>query len=101
MHITLSPVRGDAPLTLTRAGDTLTVNGTAFDFAPLPEGGTLPRTAVPGDWLGSDVTRQGGKLRLAIFLPHGARAPAETLFPEALTDPADGPVPLPPFALED
>ncbi|MEE1706884.1 hypothetical protein [Pseudomonas aeruginosa] len=46
MIITLSPYLplpgSDEHLMLSRAGDVLTVNGQAFDFTPLPEGGELP-----------------------------------------------------------
>ncbi|HCI1794214.1 TPA: hypothetical protein NOE57_006458, partial [Pseudomonas aeruginosa] len=46
MIIKLSPFAplpgSDERLSLSRAGDVLTVNGQAFDFTPLPEGGELP-----------------------------------------------------------
>ena len=95
MQITLTPQRRDDTLTLMRSGDVLTINGEAFDFAAIPEGGTLPRDAVACDWLAGDVTRSGGVLHLTLILPHGADAPHETLFPAALTLTGDGPVVLP------
>jgi len=97
MQITLTPQRRDDTLTLTRSGDVLTINGEAFDFTAIPEGGTLPRDAVACDWLAGDVTRSGGVLHLTLILPHGADAPQETLFPAALTLTGDGPVALPPY----
>ena len=97
MQITLTPQRRDDILTLVRSGDTLTINGEAFDFAAIPEGGTLPRDAVACDWLAGDVTRQGGQLHLTLILPHGADAPEATLFPAALTLTGDGPVALPAY----
>ena len=100
MKITLSPTRGDRPLTLTRSGDILTINGEVFDFSALPEGATLPRTAVSCDWLAGDVTRIDGVLHLGLTLPHGANAPKITRFPEALTITADGPITLPPYDAE-
>jgi len=45
MHITLIPQRRATPLTVTRNGDILTLNGETFDFSPLPDGATLPREA--------------------------------------------------------
>ncbi|MDT8856420.1 hypothetical protein RNZ50_15610 [Paracoccaceae bacterium Fryx2] len=95
MHITLTPCRHDATLTLHRAGDTLTINGEAFDLAGIPEGATLPRAAVACAWLGSDITRTGGVLHLTLILPHGADAPHATRFPAPLLLTEDGPVALP------
>ena len=97
MQITLTPQRRDDTLTLTRSGDVLTINGEAFDFTAIPEGGTLPRDAVACDWLAGDVTRSGGVLHLTLVLPHGANAPQATLFPAALTLTGDGPVALPAY----
>ena len=97
MQITLTPMNRDDRLTLERSGDSLTINGEAFDFTAIPEGGTLPRDAVACDWLAGDVTRAGGVLHLTLILPHGADAPLETRFPAALTLTGDGPVALPPY----
>lgn len=101
MHITLSPVRADLPLTLHRAGDVLTVNGEIFDLSGIPEGATLPREAVSSDWLASDITRVGGALQLTILLPHGANAPEETRHPASLLLTTNGPVALPPYDTEE
>jgi len=96
MFITLTPMRRDDALTLHRAGDVLTINGTEYDFTPLPEGALLPRAAVDCDWLASDVTRTGGQIRLTLILPHGTDAPAARRAPAPLSLTADGPVALPP-----
>lgn len=95
MQITLIPVRMTGALAVDRQGDVLTINGTAYDFSPLPEGAVLPRAAVACDWLASDVLRLGGQLQLSLILPHGPDAPAATRFPAPLTLTADGPVDLP------
>jgi hypothetical protein len=100
MQITLSPARRETPLTLSRNGDALTLNGAVFDFAPLPEGATLPPEAIASDWFAGPVERVGGTLRLTLVLPHGANAPQETLFPVPLTLTGNGPVSLPPYATE-
>lgn len=97
MHLTLSPMCRPDQLTLHRVGDVLTVNGEVLDFTDLPEGATLPRAAVACDWLASDVTREGGVIRLALVLPHGSGAPHETRFPAPLVLTEDGPVNLPPY----
>lgn len=95
MHITFSPMRHDAVLTLARKGDALVVNGEVFDFSPLPEGSSLPATAIDCPWFAGPVQRIDGVLHLELILPHGMPAPAETLFPAALTVKSDGPIALP------
>ncbi len=99
MHITFSPMRLDTRLALARKGDALVVNGEVFDFAPLPEGGSLPASAIASPWFAGPVTRLDGRLHLTLILPLGAAAPAATLFPAALSVPKDGPVKLPPRTL--
>lgn len=98
MKITFTPMRQDVPLSLEKHGDVLTLNGEAFDFAPLSEGDTLPRAAVNCPWLASDVTRLNGEIHLTLILPHSASAPQDTLFPAPLTIATDGPIALPAFA---
>lgn len=100
MRITLSPMRRDNTLTLSKAGDTLTINGEAFDLSGVPEGATLPREAVECDWLAGPVERQGGVLHLTLILPHAARAPEATLFPQPIIANGDGPIALPPYEME-
>lgn len=101
MLITLNPQRRDDALTLHRAGDVLTINGTALDFTPLPEGAVLPRAAIGCDWVASDVTRAGGQLCLTLILPHGPipwPTPPEAqavLFPLPIEVAGDGPIDLP------
>lgn len=96
MKITLSPQRrDDGPLTLSKQGDILTIQGTAYDFSQLPGGGTLPRDAVDCPWLASDINRINGELELTLLLPHGANAPEATRFPEPIINPSDGTIELP------
>lgn len=106
MIITFAPVRpiGDpVPLDVVREGDVLTINGTALDFGPLPEGGRLPRAAVDCPWLASEVTREGGVLHLTLVLEHGPipfPQPPEAdvvLYPAPITLTGDGPVALPAY----
>jgi hypothetical protein len=95
MKLTLSPTRRDERLSLIRTGDTLILNGEAFDFSELPDGATLPAKAIDSDWFYGPVERVGDVLHVALILPHGANAPQETLFPPALTLTNNGPVALP------
>ena len=93
-------MRLDRALSVTRAGDSLTLNGETFDFTPLQEGDVLPRDAVACSWLASDVTRQDGEIRLTLILPHGPHAPERTRFPQPVTLTEDGPVSLPAYQTE-
>lgn len=95
MKITLSPVRMDETLTGTVTGDALTLNGEAFDFTQLPEGGTLPAEAIASDWITGPVSRIDGELHLTLRLPHGPNPSRAVAFPEPVTVTADGPIPLP------
>jgi hypothetical protein len=97
MLIRFSPVRSDETLSLRRAGDALTINGTEFDFAPLPEGARLPASATGYPWLVGEVVRQNGDLHLTLILPHGPEAPEDVRFPEPI-QPGDGPVVAPGLA---
>lgn len=97
MNITLSPQFCPTPLVVERLGDTLMLNGVAFDFGPLPEGAELPAEAIGSDWFTGTVQRIGGALHLTLILPHGANAPEATRFPVPLVLTDDGPVVLPAF----
>lgn len=95
MHITLSPVRMDATLTASRAGDVLILNGVEFDFTQLPDGATLPAEAIDSEWIVGPVERIGGELHLTLLLPHGPNASQAARFPNPIIDPPDGPLELP------
>ena len=95
MKIILSPQRRDDTLTVTKQGDTLTINGTAYDFSVVPDGATLPRDATDCAWLASDVERIDGVLHLTLLLPHGADASEAARFPQPIINPADGVLELP------
>ena len=96
MIVHLDPTRSDQDQpTVTVTGDTITINGTAYVFSPLAEGSTLPSDAIDSEWIIGDVTRTDGEIVLSLLLPHGARAPEATRFPQPITVTTDGPVELP------
>lgn len=95
MQIKLSPQRRDDALTASKAGDVLTLNGAAFDFAQLPEGGTLPANAIDSEWIIGDVSRVNGELHLTLRLPHGPNPSQAVAFPAPLNITANGPIALP------
>jgi hypothetical protein len=92
-----------APLSLSCAGDVLTINGTALDFSQVGEGETLPErddetgeiTQGTGHEAVLRVTRVGGELQVRVVLEHALDAPEAVRFPEPVTMDTDGPVPVP------
>ncbi|MBG6388592.1 hypothetical protein I5I22_30580, partial [Pseudomonas aeruginosa] len=85
----------DEHLSLSRAGDVLTVNGQSFDFTPLPDGGELPAEAIGSEWFAGSAVRRGDRLELILRFPLAADASGAARFPEPLLIEADGPVELP------
>lgn len=95
MKINLSPVRLDETLTVSRAGDVLTINGVPFDFSQLPEGATLPAEAINSDYVVGPVERINGVLHLTLRLPHGPNPSQAVAFPQPVIAISDGLVELP------
>lgn len=104
MKIKLSPINICEQLVAYVVGDTITLNGASFDLSPLLGGETLPSDAIGKPWITGDVQRIDGEIHLTLLLPHGYNAPQETRFPAAQNEPmtvTDGPVPLPPYELNE
>ena len=95
MHITLTPQRRDETLAVSKQGDTLTINGMPFDFSVIPDGATLPASAVDCEYLTGNIERKGGVLHLTLLLPTGPNASQAANFPEPLINPANGTLELP------
>ena len=95
MNITLTPQRRDDTLTVIKSGETLTINGTAFDFSVIPDGATLPAGAVSCPYLTGNVKRINGVLHLTLLLPTGPNASHAANFPAPIINPADGALELP------
>lgn len=96
MKIHFSPQRNEQRLTVSKAGDVLTINDVEYDFTPLGEGEQLPAGSIDCAWINGDVIRKDGVIELCLLLPHGTDAPQETLFPETIIA-EDGVVTLPPY----
>jgi len=92
MFFTFHPQRSDDVLTLSKAGDTLTLNGEVFDFSDVPEGGTLPASAIKSAFFGGPVTRQNGEIHVHILLPHSEKANAACRSERRVRCSPDGPV---------
>lgn len=80
MQISFSPTRAEGTLSLSVAGDVLTLNGQRFDFSPLQNGDSLPPSAIPSDAVAGAVTRASGILSITVTLPHGEDAPEDVRF---------------------
>lgn len=101
MHLHFTPVRSDAALTVERSGATLLLNGTAFDFGPLPEGAELPAEAIDSDWITDTVHRTDGVLHVPLILPHGPLGAGQTATVQVCPVDQDGPVALPAAIIEE
>ena len=95
MHITLAPQRRDDTLAVSKSGDTLTINGTVYDFSVIPEGATLPASAVDCEYITGNVERINGVLHISLILPHGPNPSQEVAFPAPIINPPDGVLELP------
>lgn len=95
MIISFYPQCRSDTVTISKAGDVLTINGEAFDFSSLPNGATIPEGSIPCPWIKGPVERIGGEIHLALILPHGWRPSPAVAFPASLTVMADGPVAIP------
>ncbi|WP_421362917.1 hypothetical protein [Agrobacterium rosae] len=78
-------------MNLQKRGDTLLINGKAFD--PSAYDASLPQNS----WIVGEPTQLKDSWYVTIILPHAASAPRATRFPEAIIVSADGPVELPPY----
>lgn len=90
MDIKLSPQRRDGPVTITKKGDVLTINGEAFDLTPLPDGGSLPGHAIDCELIVGDVHRKNGAIQITLIAPHGPNPTQEESSPEPRLNAADG-----------
>jgi hypothetical protein len=101
MNIKLNPQRRDDKLTVSKLGDTLTINGIAYNFSPLEDGATLPAEAIDCEFIVGPVERIDGQLHTSLIIPHGANPSEAQRFPEDVIDPADGEIALPQDAPEE
>ena len=95
MKITLSPIRRDSQLTVSKQGETITINGSAYDFSVIPEGATLPASAVDCEFITGNIERINGVLHISLILPHGPNPSQAVAFPATIINPPDGVLELP------
>ena len=95
MNITLIPQRRDDILIVSKQGDTLTINGSTFDFSVIPEGASLPASAIDCPFFTGSVERISGVLNLSLILPLGFNASHTAAFPAPSINAADGALDFP------
>lgn len=95
MKIKLNPQRRDGTLVVSKQGETIVFNGIAFDFSVIPDGATLPASAVDCEYITGDIERIDGVLHLALVLPHGPNPLHAVAFPADIINPPDGVLELP------
>ena len=89
------PTNSADTLAVTKNGDVLTINGEAFDFSMVPDGGTIPAGVVPCEFIVGPIERINGALHLTLILPIGWTPEPWQAFPDPIIDPSDGPLDLP------
>lgn len=95
MKITLAPQRRVGTITASKLGDTLTINGVDYDFSVIPDGATLPASAVDCEYITGNIERINGVLHVTLLLPHGADVSEAVRFPAPIINPPDSLLELP------
>ena len=96
-HITLAAIRMDGKLTLSAAGDVLTINGEDLDLSALGDGEALEGGAVDHPLVSSvdSIRRVGDMIHITVLLPTGYPAPEAARFAAPIEVTEDGPIALP------
>ncbi|RRW54347.1 hypothetical protein EGJ55_16055 [Pseudomonas moraviensis] len=95
MIIKLVGQRRDDILEVMKDGDTLVLNGEAFDLSRINDGDTLPQQAIESEWFAGSVDRVNAELVLTLILPNPWNYSPEQAFPDDLVNVLDGRVELP------
>ena len=95
MQITMTPQRRDDTIVVSKSGDSLTINGTDYDFSVITDGATLPASAVDCEYITGNIERINGVLHISLILPHGPNPSQEVAFPAPIINPPDGVLELP------
>lgn len=95
MRISFSPQRRDDALTVTKAGEVLTINGDPIDFTVIPDGASLPAEAVSSEFVTGTIERIAGDLHVTLLLPLGPNPSQAVAFPADIINPPDGPIDVP------
>ena len=89
MNIKFKNINSYTPLSVTKHGDSLTINSIEYDFTTLPDGATLPPEAIDCDYIVGDVSRVNGTIELTLLAPYH-QADKSNLDLVDITDAPDG-----------
>ena len=95
MKITLSPqagLPGQSEMTISVAGDTITIDGKPYDVSPVPEGGEA--TAEDSPFVGK-ITRVGGVIHCTVRVRLGDTAADDQPDSPWVIETADGDIAIP------
>jgi hypothetical protein len=88
INVKRSPANSLVTLDVSSDSDVLTINGEAFDFSALEEGGKIEAVDVPSEYIISDVTRINGVVELTMVAPYLGEGTQEERFPTPYTPPS-------------
>ena len=98
-HVPFRPLGTATPTTACVEGETLILNDQRIDLSLIPEGMTLPMSAIGHELFAGPVSRRNGEVELTLKLAVNAGAPAYMWLSGRLQVSA-GPVPFPVEPLE-
>lgn len=91
--INLSPQFSYTTLSIKKAGNSLTINGTPYDFSSLNDGDEIPADAISDPSIVGKITKDNGIIKITILMPYSdPDAEESVLFPEPIILDEDGEV---------
>ena len=93
-HVPFRPLGTATPTTAFVEGETLILNGEKIDLSLIPEGMTLPMSAIGHELFAGPVSRRYGEIELTLRLAVNAGAPAY-MWQAGRLQVSAGPVPFP------
>lgn len=93
-HVPFRPIGTATPTTAFVEGETLILNDRRIDLTQIPEGMTLPMSAIGHELFAGPVSRCNGEIELTLRLAVNAGAPAY-MWQSGRLQVSAGPVPFP------
>lgn len=90
-QIVLSPQFSNDVLKIRKHEDTLTINGTTYDFSSLNNGDEVPIEAIFDENIIGNITKNNGIINITVRMPYSdADAPEGIRFPQPIELIEDG-----------